>query len=515
MKTFDLAQRTVSKKTLPVLLADFYKTSHRSQYKKGTKKVFANWIPRKSRIPGIDKVVCFGIQGFAIRYLIDYFNENFFSKQLEEVIAEYERFMRFTLGEDFTDSQHIADLHRLGYLPIRIEAVKEGTAVPIGVPMLTVANTIEKFFWVTNYIETLISCEIWGTMTAATLANEYRKILEKYAMETTGSVAGVEFQGHDFSMRGMLGVEASVLTGMGHLTSFVGTDTMPAIQRLEVEYGANIEEELVGCSVPATEHSVECVNCQGTLEGEYQHTKRLITEIYPRGIVSKVSDTFDLWSVITKVLPRLKDEIMGRDGKLVIRPDSGDPVDILCGTSIPLNGMEYPGKTPEEKGVVELLWDIFGGTVNDLGYKILDPHIGAIYGDSITIERCEEICARLKAKGFASVNIVLGIGSFTYQYNTRDTFGFAMKSTYAIVNDEEIQIQKDPITDDGTKKSLKGLCYVEEVDGELTVVDNLYMEEYLKARENGKDKLILLYENGKMFNLTTLEEVRKTLRSNK
>lgn len=495
------------KETLPAFLADFYKTSHRVQYPNKTETVFSNWIPRTSRIPGISKVVAFGYQGTVREWFCDAFNKFFFDRPKDEVIAEYEEFMSATLGPQYAGSQHIADLHDLGYLPLEIRAVEEGTLVPIGVPMLTVINTNPKFFWCTNYIETLISCEMWMPMTSATLAYEYRKILDKYAIMTTGSTYGVQFQGHDFSMRGMAGVGAAKLSGMGHLLSFVGTDTMPAITDLVWKYDADLSKELIGCSVPATEHSVECANCEGTLEGEYEHTKRLITEIYPNGIVSKVSDTFDLWSVITKVLPRLKKEIMERDGKLVIRPDSGDPVKILCG--------DPNAEGPAKKGVVELLWDIFGGTVTEQGYKLLDPHIGAIYGDSITIDRCRQICKLLVEKGFATTNIVLGIGSFTYQYNTRDTFGFAMKSTYTVVDGEERLLFKDPITDNGTKKSLKGMCVVvqdETEDGDLSdpyVIDKLNAEQYEGLLYG--DIMQTIFKNGEAMNNTTLSEIRQRL----
>ena len=225
---------------------------------------------------------------------------------------------------------------------------------------------------------------------------------------------------------------------------------------------------------------------------------------YPAGILSMVSDTFDLWRMCTEYLPLLKEEIMARDGKLVIRPDSGDPVDILCGTH------NYEDKSlftrPEEKGVIELLWDVFGGTVNDQGYKVLDSHIGAIYGDSITIDRANEICRRLAEKGFASTNVVLGIGSFTYQYNTRDTFGFAMKATYVEINGEGREIFKDPITDDGTKKSATGLLCVETLpDGCIGLYD--------KVSWNTEDTGLLqtIYKNGVFENETTLSEIRKNI----
>jgi nicotinamide phosphoribosyltransferase len=210
----------------------------------------------------------------------------------------------------------------------------------------------------------------------------------------------------------------------------------------------------------------------------------------------------------------LKDEILARDGKLVIRPDSGNPVDILCGRIHYTSNEqyledfvlpEYKLQNPSEKGVIELLWDIFGGTVNEQGYKVLDPHIGAIYGDSITIDRADEICERLEAKGFASTNVVLGIGSFTYQYNTRDTFGFAMKATYVEVNGEGREIFKDPITDDGTKKSATGLLCVTDAFGEYQLTDKVDWD----TEKRGELKTI--YKDGEFYNQTTLSEIRERL----
>jgi nicotinamide phosphoribosyltransferase len=259
---------------------------------------------------------------------------------------------------------------------------------------------------------------------------------------------------------------------------------------------------------------------------EYQVFKRLL-EIYPNGILSVVSDTFDLFKVVTEYLPRLKDEILARDGKLVIRPDSGNPVDILCGKIVWVNKGEFDfnksrisGLNPDDKGVIELLWDVFGGTINEQGYKVLDPRIGAIYGDSITIDRANEICKRLEAKGFASTNVVLGVGSFTYQYNTRDTFGFAMKATYVEVTHkaesgspafsvEGREIFKDPITDDGTKKSATGLLCVEELpDGSI----GLYDKVSWATEDTGL--LQTIYKNGEFDNLITLTKIREILNSN-
>jgi nicotinamide phosphoribosyltransferase len=290
------------------------------------------------------------------------------------------------------------------------------------------------------------------------------------------------------------------------LTSFSGTDSLPAIYGARKHYGAT---EFVGGSVNATEHSVMCA---GGKEDEVETFRRLL-ETYPTGILSVVSDTWDLWKVCTEHVVTLKDEIMNRDGKLVIRPDSGDPVDILCGEQVisrdyrdVVENAQLDLTHPKYKGVIELLWDVFGGTINEQGYKVLDPHIGAIYGDSITIARADEICARLEAKGFASTNVVLGIGSFTYQYNTRDTFGFAMKATYVEVNDEGREIFKDPITDDGTKKSATGLLHVTKANNEYMLVDKVSW-----AEEDGGE-LQSIYYDGEFENQTTLMEIKNRLK---
>ncbi len=377
------------------------------------------------------------------------------------------------------------------------KALPEGVSVPIRVPMFTMYNTKPEFFWLTNYFETILSAVIWMPCTSATIAKQYRKVLDKYAKETSSIPEFVDWQGHDFSMRGMAGLEEAMISAAGHLLSFTGTDTIPAIDFLETYYNANSDQELIGGSVAATEHSVMCM---GTNTGEQETFKRLITEVYPNGIVSIVSDTWDLWKVLTEYLPNLKNEVLARVGKVVIRPDSGDPVDIICGNP--------NGKTEvEQKGVIELLWETFGGTTNDKGYKELDSHIGAIYGDSITIERATQICERLKQKGFASTNVVLGIGSFTYQYNTRDTFGFAMKATYGEVDGEGREIYKDPITDDGTKKSAKGLIKITKENNQYVLNDQVTWEE------EGQGQLKEVFRDGKLVIDQNLAEIRRRIQS--
>ncbi len=478
-----------------LFLTDGYKLDHRRQYPTGTSLVYSNWTPRKSRMEGLDEVVFFGLQYFLKKYLIEDFNHHFFSQPKEQVVAKYARRINNYLGEHSISFDHIEALHDLGYLPIVFKALPEGASVSLRVPMFTMYNTLPEFFWLTNYFETLLSTVIWLPCTAATIAKKYREILSEYAEKTSTAPEFIQWQGHDFSMRGMAGLEAGIIASAGHLLSFTGTDTLPAIDFLEEYYNANSDLELIAGSVAATEHSVMCM---GTTSGEFDTYKRLITEIYPSGIVSIVSDTWDLWKVLTDIIPALKNEILSRNGKVVIRPDSGDPADILCGNP--------HGKTEaERKGVVELLWDIFGGTINSKGYKELVPQIGAIYGDSITLKRAEDICRRLMEKGFASTNIVLGIGSYTYQYNTRDTFGFAMKATYGEVNGEGREIFKDPITDDGTKKSAKGLMKVVLSEGKYELIDQVSWEE-----EN-QGELKEVFRDGKMTLETSLAEIRERI----
>lgn len=482
-----------------MLLCDFYKISHREQYPAGTEVVYSTWTPRASKIASIDHVVAFGFQYFVQKFLMEWFNKNFFQKNLQTVLREYQAVVSATLGIEDPPVDHIIDLHDCGYLPLLIEAVPEGTKVPLRCPMLTIQNTHDKFFWLTNYIETLASTTLWMPSTSATLANQYRRILDFYGDITGIPREFVKFQGHDFSMRGHSSLESGAISGLGHLTSFVGTDTIPAIHMATEYYGASTNQELIGTSIPATEHSVMCAYGQDEL-GSYT---KLLTEVYPTGMVSIVSDTWDFWNVMTNVVgdPKLKDVILKRDGKVVIRPDSGDPVKIICG--------DLGSNDPRvHEGLISVLWHIFGGTTNEKGYKELDPHIGAIYGDAITLERCEEICEKLQSKGFASSNIVFGIGSFTYQYQTRDTFGFALKSTLCVINGEEKHIFKDPKTDDGTKKSQKGAVDVFRYeDGTVGWNDGLS----LNSVQDTHSILHPIFKDGVALNKTTLNDVRRRL----
>lgn len=496
---------------MPFLLSDGYKQSHKKQYPEGTTLIYSNFTPRSGKyaIGKTNGVVVFGIQAFIQEYLIKYFQENFFNKSFDLVKDEYIRVIQPYFGGILPETEHLEYLHNLGYLPLHIKALPEGSICPFKVPVLTIYNTDPKCFWLTNFIETLLSMELWKPMTSATIAYEYKKLLTGWADKTCDNNEHLPFQGHDFSMRGAAGLGAAQSSGAGHLLSFSGTDTIPAVVYVNKYYpNKDDDDNLIGCSVPATEHSVSSI---GTKEGELDTFRRLITEVYPNGIISIVSDTWDLWKVLTEYLPMLKDEIMERDGKTVVRPDSGNPVVIICGTRIKnLDEINPYGVTYSEsecKGVIELLWDTFGGTINSKGYKVLDSHIGAIYGDSITLEIADEICRILEFKGFASSNIVFGIGSYTYQYNTRDTYGFAMKATYGEVNGKGRAIFKDPVTDDGMKKSAKGLLQVTLEDGVYQLKDDV------DWHQESAGELRTVFINGALFKNHTFTDIRNRLAS--
>jgi len=478
-----------------IMQTDGYKLDHRRQYPEGTEYVYSNWTARGSRIKEIGAVVFIGLQAAIQRRLMEDF-EPFFAADVDEVCEAYQNMLDNYLGPNDIGTDHIRALHELGYIPLEFKALPEGTFVPLRVPMFTVENTHPDFFWLTNYFETILSAELWMPMTSATNAARIREAMNSWAIKTTGTTEGVGFQGHDFSMRGMAGAGAANLSGLGHLVAFTGTETVPVLQYIQDYYP--FEGFLAG-TVPATEHSVMCA---GGDDGERETFERLM-RLYPAGFLSVVSDTWDYWNVLTNILPSLKDQIMARDGKLVVRPDSGDPADIICGTVREFG----KGTTPEEKGTFEVLWEQFGGTTNELGYKVLNSHIGVIYGDSMNFDRVEDINARLAAKGFATTGWVAGLGSYGYQYQTRDTFGFAMKATNVVINGEEKAIFKNPKTDNGTKKSLKGRIAVVEVGGTLRALDD-DVAEYRDAVTD-HDLLETVWKDGKFVKYLGFDEVRR------
>lgn len=492
----------------PLTHIDFYKADHRRQYPVGTELVVSNLTPRSGKHGNVfdrSRIVFFGLQYFVKYFLMDVWQTGFFDRPRDEVVAEYKRRMDNSLGKDSIPVDHIGALHDLGYLPLEIKALPEGSIVPVGIPCLTLHNTRPEFFWLTNYLETILSAYIWQSCTSATTAFNYRKLFEVYAESTGSPKEFVDFQGHDFSFRGMSSPQSAVMSGAGHLLSFKGTDTVLAIDFLEEYYNADCTKELVGCSVPATEHSVVSL---GGEDNELETIRRLICDVYPSGIVSLVSDTWDFFKVISEYAKILKPEIMARNGKVVFRPDSGNPVDILCGDPLaPKGSLEF-------KGAVEVLWDLFGGTTTSKGFKLLDSHVGLLYGDSITYDMASQILERLFNKGFASANVVLGIGSFTYQFVTRDTWGFAVKATFGRVNGIDRNIFKDPKTDQGSasKKSAKGLLRV--IRDEHDVLRLVECSTWADYMDDDKNLLRPVFRDGKLLREHNLAELRSSISAN-
>lgn len=562
-------------KRLPALLAtDSYKLGHPEQYPKGTSFLFSNMTARKNNFPSnMEGVVVFGIQYF-VEYLTGLWQDTFFSRPKDEVTQEYWRYTR-ALGLE-VDITHIEELWDLQYLPLEVRGLIEGTVAPWRVPFISINSTHPtKFAWLVTYIESLESNTIWPATMAATIGNEFYKLAKRYEVETSDMEGFSSYQFHDFGYRGQTSPE-SIGIGMGHLVANKGTDTLAGLWGINTYYHTL---EGVAGSVPATEHSVMMM---GTKEKEQETYGRLL-DIYPTGIISVVSDTWDLWKVITEYVPVWKNKIMERDGKLVLRPDSGNPEEILCGIEIPkysdmeeakdevedwarqeaaeacegaynfgddeysrivevdnvfykitvrieygrhdktyyyideskVVGSKVIELTPAQKGVVRLLWEIFGGTVNSKGYRQLDSHIGTIYGDSISFKTAESIFKNLKSQGFASTNIVLGIGSDVYQHNTRDIFGLAVKVTYGEVTNPEtgevtcFQLEKNPVTDSGTKKSAKGWFYVSEEDDNSLVLHAGMDRPALRDLPN--DAYVTYFRNGVKAKPYSFFEIRANL----
>lgn len=578
------------------LNADAYKSGHIYQYPSATEYLMFNLTPRSDKwfnSPlAIDGVVAFGIQRFVKDYLIDHWNTTFFERDKKEAIDEILEVMNGVLGKDAIGREHWEALHDLGYLPVEVYAVEEGTVVPMRVPMIVFQNTVSGFHWVAGYLEDAFSAEIWKACTIATIALHYKRICKKWSDLTCDNDLHLPYQCHDFAMRGMSGFTDDAFNAVGHLTSFKGTDSFPAVYTAKRIYGQSYPISDIGGSVPATEHSVMCANIaweggnelveeERRFKGELQTFRRFLTETYPTGIASVVSDTYNFWRTVSEILPALRKEIMERDGKLVIRPDSGDPVHIVTGykaihlecakkayyehlskleasdtmlnavLNMKLENISYgiagwllsegyemvvdredfevadtvmlknaymvgsanvvTRPVAEIDGAIKTLYNIFGGTINSKGFKVLDEHIGLIYGDSITLERANEILKRLYEMGFASSNVVFGVGSYTYQYMTRDTFAFAVKATLASIGGKEIMLAKDPKTDSGVKKSAFG-GVVPMWDGDkLKAVDGYGFQSFADALEHPACALRLVFSDSEQFGYTTLGDIRNNI----
>ena len=470
--------------TMALLLSDTYKQCHSRMYPKGLTKLVSYWVPRRSMLENRNKMVFFGLQAFIKEYLMGYFQENFFDLPEDEMVSLYTDSMDIQIGKDNYDLDKIVQLHRLGYLPLEIRALSEGTLVPMGVPCIEITNTNDDFAWLVQWIECILQVELWKPCCHATIGHMYREIADYWYDKTTDGLSGDVASCMDEAVR----------CSASWLLSFNKTSTIPAINYIDKYYNADCKKNGIGLGAVSTEHSVMGANF--SIDGdEITFVKRLLTELYPNTSFSMVSDTYDYWNMINNILPQCKEEIMNHNGKLLVRPDSGDIVEISVKT-------------------VERLWDIFGGSINSKGYKELNPHIGIIYGDGCTLSNVETIWRELEKRGFAANNIAYGVGAFCFTaimengkmiVATRDTFGIAMKATYGVIDGKKLMIFKDPKTDTShLKKSHKGCCKVYYEDGELKCQDQLL--------EISDDSLLTtVFKNGELIREDSFMDIRNRM----
>ena len=477
-----------------MLYSDSYKQCHPKMYPDNQECLVSYLTPRKAMNEDFPKMVVYGVQPF-IFDMMDAF-DSFFAMPLEWAMYDYDKYICVHLGLDNVARDRIIELHELGYLPLEIRALPEGTVVNMGVPIVEMRNTHPRFAWLVQWVECLLQTEVWPMCAYATVGWEYHKVAEKY-YNMTAPGADPFMAMADFGFRGMSCMEDATRCSASWLLSFNKTSTIPALPYLDDYYNADCAKNKIGIGAVSTEHSVMAANF--AMDGdEISFVKRMLTEIYPNTSFSMVSDTYDYWNMVNNIIPACKEEILAHNGKLLIRPDSGDMVEISIKT-------------------IQKLWDEFGGTVNEAGYKVLDPHIGLIYGDGCTLNRVAEIYELLAQMGFAATNVVFGVGAFCFHalfspdnkftVLTRDTWGMAMKATYGVFGGVEVPIFKDPKTDNGLKKSQKGCCLVRKLaDGSFDCIDG-----YREWVEDIKTQLIPVYKDGESINEQEFLNIRARL----
>ncbi|KAK3600703.1 hypothetical protein CHS0354_011383 [Potamilus streckersoni] len=448
-----------------LLITDSYKVTHHFQYPENTTVVYSYFESRGGKFPS---TVFFGLQYILKRWLIG-------PVVTKEKIQEAKELYSLHFGNDYFNEEgwnYILEHHK-GYLPLRIKSVAEGSLVPFKNVLFTVENTDPKCFWLTNYFETLL-VQVWYPMTVATNSRYQKEIIAKYLDETADNMDGLPFKLHDFGFRGSSSVESAGIGGCAHLVNFMGTDTIAGISTARRYYGC----QMAGFSIPAAEHST--ITTWGK-DGEYEAFKNMLTK-FPKGLVACVSDSYNIWNACEKVWgEQLKDIIEARDGTLVVRPDSGDPPEVVV-------------------KVLDILGKKFGTKINSKGFKMLPPFLRIIQGDGISYETLDTILTNMKKNGWSADNVAFGSGGALLQRLDRDTQKCAFKCSYALINGKEVNVFKQPITDPG-KKSKKGRLNLELQDGEYVTMTE-------GTGDPKKDLLITVFENGKLLRDYTFDEVR-------
>ncbi|MFA6249516.1 MAG: nicotinate phosphoribosyltransferase [Mucilaginibacter sp.] len=460
-----------------ILLADAYKYAHHKFYYPGTTKIYSYL---ESRGGMFDETIFFGLQYFLKEYLQ---GPAFAQQDLDEA----DGFLKQVFGRDdvFDKAkfQYILDKYN-GHLPVKIKAVAEGIAVPTSNVLMTIENTDPECYWLTNFLETLLM-QVWYPCTVATLSNQIRKVVTQFYSETAteGAEAGIDFVLNDFGFRGVSSVESAKIGGAAHLINFSGSDNLAGSGMAINYYDAT---KVYGLSIPATEHSIcTLLGREGELE-IFRHVLR----VFPTGTIACVSDSYNIFKACKEYWGgELKEEILNRDGTLVIRPDSGDPIRTL---------LEIFG----------ILFETFGFTTNPKGYKVLPPQVRVIQGDGVNYAEIINIYNALKANGISAENLVLGMGGALLQKVDRDTQKFALKCSSAVINGQEVAVEKSPTEMDAQgsitpsfKKSKAGRLKLVKINGIFKTVNE---QEHL----NLADELRTVFENGELVNTITFEQVK-------
>lgn len=468
----------------PLLGTDVYKMGHMEQYKPGTTEVYSYLIARTDRS-----------YKYTVLFALQYWMKTYLTRRLTPSMGEeFLENRKAILGSNSpVVEEKIRALCKLGYFPIEIKAVKEGTVMPVRNVLMTLRNTLPEFEWVPGFVESLI-LKIWDAISTSACSFRYRQVVDAMYKRTVSDELMFlkEFAVHDFGYRGSKSEEEAAITGGAHLLSFTGSDTVPSREWLIRNYKADRNIPFI-LSVPASEHSVMCSFGKEDEIAAFRNMLRL----YPEGIVSIVSDTYDVYKVCSEFAEELKVQILSRPegSKIVFRPDSGNPENVICGNP------DAPVGSREWKGVIRLLEEVFGTTVNEKGFKQLNPKVGVIYGDGMYIKRYVRTLARLERMGYATSNLVIGVGGILRNHS-RDSLGFALKATHVMNDGESIDIEKDPITD-STKKSHKGFMkLVRDEDGEYHTIDEC------TAEEEQTGLLEVVFRNGNLVGEQFFAEIR-------
>lgn len=466
-----------------ILLADAYKYAHHKFYYPGTTQIYS-YLESRGGI--FDETVFFGLQYFLKEYLA---GQAFTQQDIDEA----DGFLKQVFGRDDVFDrnkfQYILDKYN-GHLPIKIKAVAEGTAVPTHNVLMTIENTDPECYWLTNFLETLLM-QVWYPCTVATLSNQIKKIVTQYYSETAteGSEAGIDFVLNDFGFRGVSSVESAKIGGAAHLLNFSGSDTLAGSHMAIQYYNA---QKVYGLSIPATEHSIcTLLGKKGELE-IFKHVLRS----FPTGVIACVSDSYNIFRACEEYWgTELRDEILARKGTLVIRPDSGDPVMTLL-------------------KIFEILFEKFGFTINAKGYKVLPPQVRVIQGDGVNYNEIKVIYEALKQNDISAENLVLGMGGALLQKVDRDTQKFALKCSSAIINGEQVNVEKNPTEMDAQgnitpsfKKSKGGRLKLVKTDAGLKTTNE-------QAEPDLQDQLQTVFENGQLINTITFEQVKENVQAN-